>query len=291
MASPFPGMDPYLEDPSIWPSVHHLLITHIGTTLNSLLPPCYVATFQERVFVAGADREIYPDVLVREGPEIGTLSASSRGSELAAIGDPPWLIATADDEVVEPFIELRTAAGDQRVVTVIEVLSPRNKAAGFEGRRLYRQKQREVLASDAHLLEIDLLRSGQHTVAAPREALLRRGPYRYLVSLSRRNQRHRCEVWGILLSSPLPRVSVPLTGTDPDVILDLQAVWQQVYAAGAFRRIIDYTQPPAIPLDDDDARWAEGHLRRSGYRGWTSAEVQGTAADSKTTDAGEKGPP
>jgi hypothetical protein len=56
MASPFPGMDPYLEDPSIWPSVHHLLITHIGTTLNSLLPPCYVATFQERVFVAGADR-------------------------------------------------------------------------------------------------------------------------------------------------------------------------------------------------------------------------------------------
>jgi hypothetical protein len=197
------------------------------------------------------------------------------------------LIATADDEVVEPFIELRTATGDQRVVAVIEVLSPRNKAAGSEGRRLYRQKQREVLASEAHLLEIDLLRSGQHTVAAPREALLRRGRYRYLVSLSRGNQRHRCEVWGILLSSPLPRVRVPLTGTDPDVILDLQAVWQQVYAAGAFQRIIDYTQPPNIPLDDDDARWADERLRRSGNPCGKLPEAQVSLTDSEATDQGD----
>jgi len=26
MPSPFPGMDPYLEEPSGWPSVHHWLI-------------------------------------------------------------------------------------------------------------------------------------------------------------------------------------------------------------------------------------------------------------------------
>ena len=53
------------------------------------------------------------------------------------------------------------------MVTTIEVLSPRNKTAGSEGRKLYRQKQREILSSDTHLLEIDLLRAGQHTVAAP----------------------------------------------------------------------------------------------------------------------------
>ena len=58
MRSPFPGMDPYLEDPSLWPSVHHLLISHIGTTLNRLLPPGYVAAFGEGVFVAGPDRDI-----------------------------------------------------------------------------------------------------------------------------------------------------------------------------------------------------------------------------------------
>jgi hypothetical protein len=284
MASPFPGMDPYLEDPSIWPSAHHLLITHIGTTLNSLLSPRYIATFQERIFVAGPDRNIYPDVLVREGAETGTWKASVRNAATPAIGDPPWFIATIGDEVVESYIELRTAIGGQRVVTVIEVLSPRNKAAGSEGRRLYRQKQQEVLDSDTHLLEIDLLRSGQHTVAAPRDALLRRGPYRYLVSLSRSHQRHQCEVWGILLSSPLPRVNVPLAGTDPDIILDLQAVWQQVYAAGAFERIIDYTQPPTIPFDDDDARWADECLRRSGDCCGKLPEAQGSVPDSEATD-------
>jgi hypothetical protein len=136
------------------------------------------------------------------------------------------------------------------------VLSPRNKTARSEGRQLYRRKQREVLASATHLLEIDLLRSGQHTVATPPEALLRRGTYHYLVSLSRGNRRHECEVWGIPLSSPLPRVRVPLAGPDPDVILNLQHVFEQVYEAGAFERVLDYTQPPGIPLSKADRQWA-----------------------------------
>ena len=215
MPSPFPGMDPYLEDPLIWPSVHHLLISQIGTTLNRSLPPGYVAAFGERVFVAGPDREIYPDVLVKDVPDArGDASYHERGTA-TAVSDAPWVIAVTSDEVVEGFVEVRALAGDQRVVTTIEVLSPRNKTAGSEGRKLYRQKQREILASDTHLLEIDLLRAGQHTVAAPREALLRRRPYHYLVSLSRGNQRHQCEVWGVALPSPLPRVRVPLFGSDP----------------------------------------------------------------------------
>jgi hypothetical protein len=115
-----------------------------------------------------------------------------------------------------------------------------------------------------HLLEIDLLRSGQHTVAAPREALVRRGPYHYLVSLSRGDQRHECEVWGIALSSPLPRVRVPLSGSDPDVSLDLQTVFRQVYEAGAFERVLDYTQPPTIALVKADAEWADELLQNSG---------------------------
>ncbi len=27
MLSPFPGMDPYLEHPQLWPEVHHLLLS------------------------------------------------------------------------------------------------------------------------------------------------------------------------------------------------------------------------------------------------------------------------
>ena len=34
MPSPFPGMDPCLEKPSLWPDVHHELISEIRATLN-----------------------------------------------------------------------------------------------------------------------------------------------------------------------------------------------------------------------------------------------------------------
>lgn len=37
MASPFPGMDPYLEDPTLWRGVHHYLIAIIAETLGDAL--------------------------------------------------------------------------------------------------------------------------------------------------------------------------------------------------------------------------------------------------------------
>jgi len=255
-------MDPYLEDPLLWASVHHLFISQIGTTLNELLPSGYIAAFGERVLVAGPDRDIYPDVLVKEGVWDGGVVSSSNAGAATAVSDAPWVISVTSDEVVETFVEIRALAENQRVVTTIEVLSPRNKTAGSEGRQLYRQKQREILASDTHLLEIDLLRLGQHTVAAPREALLRRGDYHYLVSLSRGDRRHECEVWGIPLSSQLPRVRVPLTGHAPDVILTLQRVFQQVYEAGAFERVLDYSQQPRTPLPKTDGEWVRELLQK-----------------------------
>jgi hypothetical protein len=115
MPSPFPGMDPYLEDPLLWPSVHHLLISHIGMTLNSLIPPGYVAAFGERVYVAGPDREIYPDVLLKENRGIGGVDSSSAGAAAGATGDAPWIIAVADDEIVESYVEIRALGENSSV--------------------------------------------------------------------------------------------------------------------------------------------------------------------------------
>ena len=69
--------------------------------------------------------------------------------------------------------------------------------------------------------------------------IVRRRPYHYLVSLSRGNQRHQCEVWGVALPSPLPRIRVPLFGSDPDVVLNIQEVFRSVYEAGGMAREID----------------------------------------------------
>ena len=34
MASPFPGMDPYLDHPDLWSDVHHRLITVLADTID-----------------------------------------------------------------------------------------------------------------------------------------------------------------------------------------------------------------------------------------------------------------
>ncbi len=50
MPSPFPGMDPSLESPTLWPDVHHGLISHIQKSLNPALRPRYVARVELRVY-------------------------------------------------------------------------------------------------------------------------------------------------------------------------------------------------------------------------------------------------
>ena len=58
MPSPFPGMDPYLENPALWPGLHQLVIARALADLNRALPPHYVASMNERVYVVKADRTV-----------------------------------------------------------------------------------------------------------------------------------------------------------------------------------------------------------------------------------------
>jgi hypothetical protein len=57
-----------------------------------------------------------------------------------------------------------------------------------------------------------------------------------------------------------------LAGDDPDVVLDLQAVFDLYYDAGAYARRLDYRHDPAVSLSDEDAVWADALLRRKGLR-------------------------
>lgn len=50
--SPFPGMDPYLETPSLWRGVHTRLITLIADTLAPRLAPAFTVAIEERVYIA-----------------------------------------------------------------------------------------------------------------------------------------------------------------------------------------------------------------------------------------------
>src|SRR4051812_3887600 len=123
----FPGMDPYLEDPRVWPEVHSSLIVYIRDHLRPLLRPKYVASIEERVYIEGPDREIRPDVLVKRPRVV----RGPRGGVAVLEADAPVVVeAPPPEEVHETYVAILDLQSGQRVVTVIEVVSPSNKHAG-----------------------------------------------------------------------------------------------------------------------------------------------------------------
>jgi hypothetical protein len=257
-------MDPYLEHPALWPSVHQGLITFMWTTLNAVLPPRYTASIGERLYVVQPERDIYPDVMVLERSALHSIQQMP-GDTAVAI-DPPWVLTLEPVEIREVCIEIFATGAEDQVVTIIEVLSPANKAPGSPGRQLYLTKQQEVFASQTHLIEIDFLRRGEHTVAVPRAELCRRGVWDYLVCLHRGGQDKRYEVWATTVRQRLPRIGVPLAHDDADIALDVQAIFDRLYDEGGYARRIDYRSAPPVPLAGDDATWAEALLHERGLR-------------------------
>lgn len=265
MPSPFPGMDPYLEDPAGWPDTHHGIMGAMRAMLNALLPPRYAAHVEERCYIVEPDRMVVPDLTIRlRLPERQAVGGTAVA--VAPEADPSLILKTSPFPVREFYINIVDVQDRGHVVTTIELLSPTNKAAGTKGRRLYRKKQQDVLTSKTHLIEVDLLRAGEHTVAAPREPLLREGRWDYLVSLHRGGQSETIEVWMRTIRDRLPRIAVPLDPSEPDLVLDLQAVFDRNYDEGAYSREIDYTQDPIPPLRPEDAAWADALLKERGLR-------------------------
>ncbi|MEW5986494.1 MAG: DUF4058 family protein [Chloroflexota bacterium] len=267
MPSPFPGMDPYLEDPALWPGVHQGLITYSRDVLQPQVRPEYHARIGERVYVVGTPlRNIYPDVTLLRRPPLERVPVAPGGAALLEPAvdeaDEPYEIMLPPVEHREPFIEIIHTAGGE-VVTVIEVLSPSNKTIG-EGHDLYLEKQREVLDSRAHLVEIDLLGQGLHTVAAPLAGLADLPPWRYLVCLGRAGRPRRMQAYPIPLSRRLPRIRVPLREPDPDVVLDLQAIFNLCYDNGGYDDFVNYRRPPTTALSAHEQSWLQSHLQGLG---------------------------
>lgn len=260
MSTIFPGMDPYLEDPSVWPGVHRRMVVYLADQLLPRLRPRYIAAVEERVYLEEPQRDVFPDVWVRrlgaEGDRGGV--AVMEETDTAVEVRVPAL------EVHEPYVAILDRRRGKAVVTVIELVSPSNKYAG-PGRDSYLAEQREVRASPAHLVEIDLLRLGPHVVAVSEWAARGRGPYDYLACVNRaRELRDWFALHPIRLRDRLPRMRIPLAGDDPDVVLDVQAVLAQTYELGSYRDRIDYASPCVPPLSPEDQAWADELIRRAG---------------------------
>ena len=155
----------------------------------------------------------------------------------------------AVDVVEVPFVKIMDRA-KRRVVTVIEVLSRTNKLKG-DDRAAYLAKRNDLRRSDAHFIEIDLLRAGEPM------PLTNQPDAAYRVVLSRAEQRPEVFLWPLRLRDPLPQIPVPLRAPDADVWLDLQAVLHRVYDLAGYAHYV-YSSTPQPPLHPEDARWAQG---------------------------------
>ena len=264
MPSPFPGIDPYLEAPELWEDVHANLATEIRAQLQPQLVPRYVAVLTPYVtyedIIISEPAVIKPDVAVmQQGEALPATIAAAVAVPAPILG----VTAIAEPEVPAKAqrIEIRTV-GDRSLVTVIEILSPSNKRPGTESFEAYQRKRRDLLRSDAHLLEIDLLRRG---VRWPLETPLPDAPG--FAFLSRAAQRPTVAIWPLTFRDPLPPIPVPLRLPDTDVTIDLTEALGRVYEQGAYALRVDYRKdPPAPELSAADAGWLDAHLRAAGLR-------------------------
>lgn len=274
MPSPFPGMDPYLEAPDIWPDFHNSLASEIRGELNRSLPAPYYARLEMRpelgiVEEDNSRQRIVPDVTVVRHPRSIIQSAGTVVHER-----PRREISTSTNVNIYTglirhyFIEIRDSVHGHKLITLIEILSPSNKRSGPD-RQAYQRKQRDVLDSDANLVELDLLRTGDRVLPEPtlsQQVLQLAVLPDYLVLINRAWQRANgvqpYEVFASNLREELPCVPIPLKDGEPEVPLDLQYIMDRAYDAGPYRRgAINYSQPPEPPLSGPDAEWAEALLR------------------------------
>jgi hypothetical protein len=252
MPSPFPGMNPYLEQEGIWPQFHGRFIFAVADALTAQLDPRYLVMPEEQLFIHEAPAEQRrligrADAAISPAGPVGPGEPAGRSAS-ATIAAPLETTLPDADVVRQFFLEIRDHSGGD-VIAVVELLSPSNKRVGPD-RDAYLRKRLRLLRSRTHLVEIDLLRGGPRM---PSDGL---PPCDYTVMVSRAERRPRAETWALTLRERLPVIPVPLRPPDADARLDLQECLHRVYDAARYGTYL-YRGEPDPPLSPADQAWAQ----------------------------------
>lgn len=260
-ASPFPGMDPYLEDPAFWEGFHDVLITCCMFNVEQGLPDGYISNVKERGEVISVDdpaAKVYvPDIgIARELPrrKPATASSSDAGGVAVALEVEPVTIPSVDSiEVREAYIEILRVP-DYELVTVIELMSPWNKNGSGIG--IYRGKRAALVRDGIHFVEFDLLRGGTRTqLARP----LPQGDY--YANVFRADRAPDVQVFPWRLRDKLPVIPIPLRAPDKDVPINLAEAVKTAYERGRYDRKLRYSRPLDPPLNPEEMKWAQSLLK------------------------------
>jgi hypothetical protein len=167
--------------------------------------------------------------------------------------DAPARIRVPQADVTrEAYLEI-IDRHSREVVAVIELLSPSKKRRSGPDRAQYLAKRTNGLASQTHLVEIDLLRGGE---AMPGED---RPECSYSVLVSRVEDRPDAGFWPLGLSDRLPVIPIPLRAPHADASLDLQVLLNRVYDEAGYEYDI-YDGPPQPALTAEENAWAKNFI-------------------------------
>jgi len=255
MPSPFPGMNPYLEQEDVWQDFHDRFIPALSDELTPQVRPHFIVKIEEhpyihepaaeqRIRLGSADVGIMPSSAVQSG---GSLAS-------ATLVAPARIIFPSVEIEKQAYLEIRDRQ-NRELVAVVEVLSPTNKRPGPD-REQYLAKRANLLRTKATFVEIDLLRGW------PRMPDHEVPPCDYGVVVSRAPERPEGGFWPVQLRDPLPTIPVPLREPLVEAHVDLQQVLNTVYDRASYKDYI-YQGKPQPPLSQEDQAWAASILARS----------------------------
>jgi hypothetical protein len=143
-------MDPYLEYPAFWSSFHTRLIVAVAEAIEPQLLSHYYVEVESRTYQSDdSDDKLLigvPDAVVfSKQADTSSEVPSVEVSSVATQSRPEIVTVPMPIEVKERYLEVREM-GTDRVITVIELLSPQNKRSGRE-REAYEKKRHLILVS------------------------------------------------------------------------------------------------------------------------------------------------
>jgi hypothetical protein len=251
----FPGMNPYLEDPTTWPNLHSRLIVAIANFLGPQIRPKYRVVVEEAVYKRDEQAVLIgvPDVSIRSGsPDVAPQPVGN-----VAVAEPIQVMLPWPDIVRQRYLEIRGRAND--VITVIEILSPVNKRGA--GRQKYEHKRLEILESETHLVEIDLLHTGLPLPVLGDDT---DSHYRILVSHSR--DRPQAQLYPFNLQQAVPVFGIPLAGEDAPISVNLKPLLDDIYDLSGYDLDLDYRQDPVPSWSPAELQWLDQHLQAQRLR-------------------------
>lgn len=254
MLNPFPGIDPYVEASGRWPDFH---VTFMGAWREAIaeqLPNDYDVRLEEQLSILDYEENREQ----KRSPDLTILQTQSKRTEAARTDGPVSVLEPelskilVQEEIRQAYIEI-IHEPEHRLVAVLELLSPTNKTG--DGRSQYLAKRHQILLSEAHLVELDLLLGGR---PLPLDKPVRPSHFRSVIS--RAGRRPGCNVYGWSLDQGMPILPVPLSDPDPDIAVNLADVLATTYQRGRYHKTLKYHAPLDLPLSDDYHAWVKERI-------------------------------